>query len=128
MTVPKPFGFDKANVNGVENWQFSKLGTSQKSSITLASADKSYVMFASPSKASSTQSSAVKLSHSTTFTSKSVKRPVEQNLRVGSIVTQDLQNAKKEQLMQRTKLKGEDDVRYLHKKLKAIKIITTQFD
>jgi len=30
--------------------------------------------------------------------------------------------------MGRTKLQGEDDVRYLHKKLKAIKIQTTQFE
>lgn len=55
------------------------------------------------------------------------KPPVEQSLKV-AWGDQDLHRLKKQEVQASIKLDGEDELRYLHKKLKSIKIYTTKFD
>lgn len=133
VTIPKPFGFDKSpdhqNTKLLrESTTFSSKGPFSSSvgrSLTdfglHKSGTQSRFSKADPSVFSGGGNSEAVLSRISARTGRPVNQRLEENLK-------ELEQERQQEIKSRTKFEGEDDIRYLHKKLKAIKIYTTPFN
>ncbi len=134
MTIPKPFELGRpatqasvAQTGTATDLRLSTNSSTNKSSLNRQVSQTSLATSKSLAKSSIFQASTTSKQSTKTPSVQQPKPPVEQSLKVVR-ADQDLHRKKKQEVQASIKLDGEDELRYLHKKLKSIKIYTTKFD